>query len=108
MTDLSSSSCRERLVLADDLHLTWDRHLLTVASARWEPGLFLYDVEYLTVEAKSAREGMKVALGSRGVNFTFQVVRFELDLAAFARFDAFIARVRAYRDELRVGERRSP
>jgi len=91
----------ERLALADDLHLTWDRHLLTVATARWEPGVFLYDVEYLSVEAKPVRAGMRVTLGSRGVHVPFQVLRFDLDAEGFARFHAFVERVREHRDRLR-------
>lgn len=103
-----NDTCSERLALAPDLHLTWDRHLLTVATSRWEPGIFLYDVDYLTVEAKPSRTGVKIAIGSRGAHFTFRVLRFELDPAAFARFDALIARLYAHRDRLRALERHAP
>lgn len=96
----------ERLALAPDLHLTRDQHMLTVATSRWEPGIFVYDIEYLTVEAKQARTGTKIALGSRGADFTFQVLRFELDAESFAYFDAFIARLRESRGVLRERERR--
>lgn len=103
-----SNTFSARLALASGLHLTWDRHLLTVATAHWEPGIFIYDIEYLTVEAAPSRTGMKVALGSRGTNFTFQVLRFDLDPAAFARFDAFIALLREHREHLRAEDRSSP
>lgn len=93
----------ERLTLADDLHLTRDRHLLTVATSRWEPGVFVYDLEYLTVEVKPARTGTAVALGSRGAHVTFQVLRFTLDPAQYTRFDAFVARLRGHREWMRSG-----
>ncbi|MFT4085918.1 MAG: hypothetical protein QM658_02005 [Gordonia sp. (in: high G+C Gram-positive bacteria)] len=89
-----------RLRLADDLVVTWDRHLLTVATSRWEPGTFVYDVEFLAVGGKHTRNGgTKVALGGLGAHFRFHVLRFELDAAQFAEFDALITQVRAYRDE---------
>ena len=92
----------ERLALAEDLHLTWQAHLLTVASTRWSPGIFLFDLEYLTVEAKPGRRGVKVAIGSRGAQITFQVLRFDLDADAFGRFEAFVARLRDHREVLRA------
>lgn len=92
----------ERLALADDLHLTWDRHLISVASARWDPSVFLYDDESLAIEAKPSRAGCKVAIGARGASHPHQVLRFELSTEQFARFDACIARVRAHRDRLRA------
>lgn len=98
-----SAPAYERLVLADDLHLTWDRHLLTVASSRWDPGAFLYDIEYLSIEVKPARGAMRIVLGARGAHIPFQVLRFELDAEAFARFDAFVGRMREHRDRLRSG-----
>ncbi|MFV0432903.1 MAG: hypothetical protein ACK5LO_02805 [Leucobacter sp.] len=91
----------ERIALADDLHLTWDRHLVTVATERWEPGVFVYDIEYLTVEVKPRRGATGVTLRSRGVNFHFRVLRFDLDETTFHRFEGFIGRVRAHRDRLR-------
>ena len=92
----------ERLVLAPDLHLTRHQHLLTVATSRWEPGVFVYDLEYLTIETKPHHGGVKVALGSLGAHFTYQVLRFELDGETFARFEAFIGRMRAHRELLRA------
>ena len=97
-----SASDYERLALADDLHLTRDRHLLTVATSRWEPGVFLYDLEYLAIEAKPVRSGMAVALGSRGAHVNFQVLRFTLDAKQFARFETFAARLREQREHLRL------
>ncbi|ALJ20090.1 hypothetical protein [Microbacterium sp. No. 7] len=91
-----------RIALADDLHLTWDRHALTLATTRWDPGTFVYDIEYLTIEALPSRGGMKVVLGSRGAHHRFAVLRFELDDPAFRRFEAFLAPVIAYRDRLRT------
>lgn len=93
----------ERLALAEDLHLTWDRHLVTVATPRWEPGVFVYDIEYLTVEVKPTRGAVRVALGSRGAHFAFQVLRFELDEASFRTLEGFLARVREHRERLRAG-----
>lgn len=92
----------ERLALAEDLHLTWQAHLLTVASTRWPPGIFLFDLEYLTVEAKPGRRGVKVAIGSRGAQIAFQVLRFDLDAGAYARLEAFVARMCEHRDLLRT------
>lgn len=92
----------ERLALAPDLHLTRHQHLLTVATSRWEPGVFVYDVEYLTIETKPHRGGVKIALGSLGAHFTYQVLRFELDGETFARFEVFIGRVRAQRELFRA------
>ena len=92
----------ERLALADDLHLTWSGHLLTVASARWPPGIFFFDLEYLTVEVKPGRGGIKVILGSRGAQISYQVLRFELDENMYARFGALVARMVAHRDLLRA------
>lgn len=96
MTDLPY----ERLALADDLHLTWHAHLLTVASARWSPGAFLYDLEYLTVEVKSKGDRVKIVIGSRGPQILFQVLRFDLDLDSYRRFEGLVGRMRAHRDLL--------
>lgn len=92
----------QRLALADDLHLTWSAHLLTVASARWTPGIFVFDLEYLTVDVKPGRSGMKVAVGSRGAQIPFQVLRFELDDAAYHRFEELVVRMREHREVLRA------
>jgi len=92
----------ERLALAEDLHLTWQGHLLTVASPRWPPGIFLFDLEYLTVERKPGRRGVKVAIGSRGAQIAFQVLRFDLDADALRRFEAFVSRLREHREALRA------
>ena len=97
MTDLPY----ERLAVADDLHLTWHAHLLTVASARWSPGVFLYDLEYLTVEMKPKGDRVKVAIGSRGAQIPFQVLRFDLDEEGYRRFEGLVGRMRAHRDLLR-------
>lgn len=97
-----SSRRFERLALAADLHLTWTDHLVTVATSRWEPGLFVYDLEYLTVETRPDRGRVKVVLYSRGAHVNFHVLRFELDDADYRRFEAFIGRVRAHRDRMRA------
>lgn len=91
-----------RLALADDLHLTWDRHVVTVASPRWDPSIFVYDVEYLTIDAKPSRAGYQVVIAARGASHPHQVLRFELSREQFTRFDAFIVGVRVYRDRLRA------
>lgn len=95
----------ERLALAADLHLTWSAHLLTVASARWSPGVFVFDLEYLTVETKPARDGVKVAIGSRGAQIAFQVLRFDLDGQTYEHFAALVVRMCEHRELLRASAR---
>lgn len=84
----------ERLELAADLHLTADRGLLIVATTRWEPGIFLYDVAFLDVVSRPGKRGVEVTISSRGVSFAFQVLRFGLDAEQHARLAAFIERAR--------------
>lgn len=92
----------ERLVLAPDLIFTWSNHTVAVSTSRWEPGIFIYDVEFLSVEMRPDRGRVKVVVYSRGQDVHFSVLRFELDDASFRRFEAFVARVRSHRDALRA------
>ncbi|GEE00298.1 hypothetical protein nbrc107696_07440 [Gordonia spumicola] len=84
----------ERLQLAPDLHVTRHDDFLTVASTRWTPGTFLYDLDYLVVTTKPSSTGVKVILAARGAHVDFQVLRFELDAPTWTAFDAFVARAR--------------
>ncbi|MFT4088365.1 MAG: hypothetical protein QM658_14670 [Gordonia sp. (in: high G+C Gram-positive bacteria)] len=94
-----------RLALAPDLHLTWSAHLLTVASSRWSPGIFVYDLEYLSVEVNPSRKGgVKIVLGCRGAQILFQVLRFDLDDVQFELFRSFVADMVAYREQMRAQE----
>lgn len=93
----------DRLALAGDLHLTRTGHLVTVATSRWEPGIFFYDVEYLTVDVRSKGAGYRITLSGRGANPAFQVLHFELDQRQFAVFELFIGQARHFRDRLRAG-----
>lgn len=87
----------ERLELADDLHLTAGHGVLRVATSRWEPGIFLYDLAFLEVISRPAKRGVAVVMSARGAAFAFQVLRFELDPERHAQFSAFVERARRQR-----------
>ncbi|QRY62096.1 hypothetical protein JVX90_17130 [Gordonia sp. PDNC005] len=85
----------ERLRLAPDLNVTRDRDFLIVSTPRWEPGTFVYDLDFLAVKSKPASGSVRVVLSARGAHVDFQVLRFELDAPMFAVFEDFLARATA-------------
>lgn len=91
-----------RVRLAEDLVVTWSDHLVTVASPRWQPGVFVYDIEFLTVTVRERAGRRVVTLASSGAAFDFQVLRIDLADAQYAQFERLVMRVRAHRDELRA------
>jgi hypothetical protein len=82
----------ERLRLAPDLNVTWDRAFLIVSTPRWEPGTFVYDLDFLVVKSKPDSDRVRVILSARGAHVDFQVLRFELDAPMFAVFEDLLAR----------------
>lgn len=92
----------ERFALQPDLILTWNNHFVTVSTSRWEPGVFIYDIEFLSIEMQPNRGKVKVVLYSRGEHINFNALRFELPDADYRRFESFITRLRDHRDELRT------
>ncbi len=84
----------DRVAVADDLHLTRIGPLVTVATTRWEPGVFVYDIAYLTVDIRPRGALRRVVMSSRGTHFAFQVLRVDMTNEEYERFASVIERAR--------------
>lgn len=99
---------RLRIRVAADLMITLDRHLLTIATSRWEPGVLVYDVEFLAVKVEERRQDYSVTMSARGENYDFQVLRFRLPPEQHEAFARVIVAAAASRDALRARETGTP
>ncbi len=87
-----------RVRIEDDLIMTLDGHLVTVATARWAPGTFVYDVAFLSVEVKEKRNEYSIVMSGIGQSINFQVLPFKLTEEKYQVFARFIAAAVAARD----------
>jgi len=90
----------DRLWLADDIVLTRDAHLVTLASPRWEPGTLVYDVAFLRIHVTETADGLAVRLDHAGADYPHLVRRLDVPHDRVHAFRAFVAAAVAAREAL--------
>lgn len=89
-----------RLRAADDLVVTHDGHLVTIASQRWEPGTFLYDVAFLELDIVDEGAQLAVTAWHAGRYAPHQLLRFPVPAALGGQLRALVEDVAEARAEL--------
>jgi hypothetical protein len=92
-----------RVRIDGDLLFSLDGDIVSLATPRFDPGIFFWHVELLEAEVKPAKNGdWKVSFTATGVSIPFQRTNFTVSVAEIPAFTAFIERAKAARERSRA------
>ncbi|WP_145982245.1 hypothetical protein [Rhodococcus sp. MTM3W5.2] len=89
---------RHRVRIDGDILLTLDGDIVTIATPRYEPGIFFVHAELMEVHVVPKGEDWKVKLKTTGVTVPFQVLPFTVPAAQIPAFTAFVDRAKEARE----------
>lgn len=89
---------RHHVRIDGDILLTLDDDIVTIATPRFDPGIFFVHVELLEVHVVPKGADWKVKLKTTGVSIPFQVLPFTVSAGQIPAFTAFVDRAKAAKE----------